>query len=533
MTSSVHPNGGCLKPKRRVAVVGAGPGGLSAAMLLAKAGADVTVYESRGSVGGRSSTIVGHSDAGEFRFDIGPTFFLYPRVLADIFASCGRALDAEVELIRLDPQYRLVFEAGGVIDATGDLDRMAEQIARLSPADALAFPRYMSQNRAKFSAFRPVMETPFDSIRDLCRPAVLRGLAQLRPHLSVDQDLSRVFKDERIRLAFSFQSKYLGMSPFNCPSMFTMLSFLEYEFGVFHPRGGTGAVMEAMARVARDLGVRFKLGEPVQRFLFSGRRATGVVTAAGQARFDAVVINSDFSQTMTKLVPDKLRRRWTNRQIESKQFSCSTFMMYLGIEGTIPDLAHHTIYLVKDYRGNIKSIEAGLAPSDPSFYVQNASVTDSSLAPRGYSTLYILVPVGHRRNDGVDWVAECSGYRAMVLRQLERIGIKDIEHRIRFEKIMTPQDWEHDMQIFRGATFNLSHNLGQMLHRRPHNRFEDLENVYLVGGGTHPGSGLPVIFESARISARLISEDLELPTPVAPLVVVPSPDFLRPHRRAV
>ncbi len=284
MSKAAHAPTETSTQKRRVAVVGAGPGGLAAAMLLAHAGADVTVYESRDRVGGRSSTISGQSDAGEFRFDMGPTFFLYPRVLSDIFAACGRSLEKEVELIRLDPQYRLVFEAGGMIDATGNPERMAAQIAKLSPRDASAFPRYMADNRAKFAVFKPVMETPFNSMRDLCRPAVLRGLAQLRPHLSVDQDLSKVFKDERIRLAFSFQSKYLGMSPFNCPSMFTMLSFLEYEYGVFHPRGGTGAVMEAMARVTRDLGVHIKLGEPVQRFLFTGSRATGVATTAGQTR---------------------------------------------------------------------------------------------------------------------------------------------------------------------------------------------------------------------------------------------------------
>ena len=485
-------------------------------MLLAKQGADVTVYESRNCVGGRSSTIVGQSDAGEFRFDMGPTFFLYPRVLADIFEACGRSLATEVELIKLDPQYRLVFEAGGTIDATGNPERMAEQIARMSPADAAAFPRFMADNRAKFAAFRPVMEMPFNSARDLGRAAVLRGLAQLRPHLSVDQDLARVFGDERIRLAFSFQSKYLGMSPFNCPSMFTMLSFLEYEYGVFHPRGGTGAVMQAMARVASELGVRFKLNEPVLRFLFTGKCATGVATAAGQAQFDAVVINSDFAQTMTKLVPDKLRKHWPNRKIEAKKFSCSTFMMYLGIEGVIPNLAHHTIYLVEDYRRNIHAIEAGHAPEDPSFYVQNASVTDASLAPAGHSTLYVLVPVGHRQDEAMDWVTERARYRTLVIERLKRIGIDDIEHRIRFEKIMTPQDWEHDMQIYRGATFNLAHNLGQMLHRRPHNRFEDLANVYLVGGGTHPGSGLPVIFESAKITARLIAEDLGLAAGTSP-----------------
>jgi phytoene desaturase len=221
------------------------------------------------------------------------------------------------------------------------------------------------------------------------------------------------------------------------------------------------------------------------------------------------VVNADFAQAMTTLVPDKARRRWTNRRINSKKFSCSTFMLYLGIEGRYDDLAHHTIYLAKDYRRNIEEIEQGKTPpGDPSFYVQNACVTDPELAPPGYSTLYVLVPVAHRVDEGIDWTAEHARFRALTLQRLERIGITGLEERIRFEKVLTPAGWEHDMQVFRGATFNLSHSLRQMLYFRPHNRFEDLDRVYLVGGGTHPGSGLPVIFESARITSRLLVEDL-------------------------
>ena len=495
---------------KRVSIIGAGPGGLAAAMLLARAGVDVTVHESRDRIGGRSSTIVGQSPQGTFRFDMGPTFFLYPRVLSDIFAACGRNLDDEVELIRLDPQYHLVFENGGDIQATSDMTRMAAEIARFSPSDAAAFPAFMADNRAKLAVFRPILEGAFNGPTDLLRPEVLRGLARLRPHRSVDQDLGAWFKDERIRLAFSFQSKYLGMSPFRCPSLFTILSFMEYEYGVYHPRGGTGAVMAAMARVARDLGARIALNDPVEEIEFRGRRATGVRTRSGTTHADALVVNSDFAQTMTKLVPDAIRRRWTNKKIGGKKFSCSTFMLYLGIEGTIPDLSHHTIYLAEDYRKNIDQIEAGLAPQNPSLYVQNACVTDPALAPPGHSTLYVLVPVGHRMDASPDWETEAPRYRALALQQLKRIGIPDIERRIRFEKMLTPQGWETELQIFRGATFNLAHNIRQMLHWRPRNRFEDLDSVYLVGGGTHPGSGLPVIFESARISTRLIAEDLGL-----------------------
>lgn len=495
---------------RRVAIVGGGPGGLAAAMLLARAGAAVTLFERQATLGGRSGTIMADSAAGRFCFDIGPTFFLYPRVLADVFAACGRDMAREIELIRLDPQYELVFAGGGRLRATPDLARMQTEVARLAPADAAALPRFMADNRAKLALFRPVLEKPFHSLRDWVRPDMLRALRLMRPHRSVDRDLASYFADERIRLAFSFQSKYLGMSPFRCPSLFTILAFMEYEFGVFHPRGGCGAVMRAMARVARDLGADIRLGEPVREIAIDGRRATGVVTAAGHEPFDAVVVNADFAHAMTNLVPDAKRRRWTDARLARKKFSCSTFMLYLGIEGTLPHVAHHTIHLSADYRTNLREIEAGLPPGDPSFYVQNACVTEPGLAPPGHSTLYVLVPVGNRHGAGVDWRAETPAFRAKTLAYLEKIGITGIEQRIRYEKIVTPADWEHDMAIHRGATFNLAHSLDQMLSFRPRNRFEDIDGVYLVGGGTHPGSGLPVIFESARITSRLLIEDLDV-----------------------
>lgn len=490
-----------------VAIIGAGPGGLAAAMLLARAGVKVSVYERQPRVGGRTAAI----EQQGYRFDIGPTFFLYPQVLEEIFAACGRRLRDEVKLIRLDPQYHLKFEQGGEIRATPDVQRMAAEIARLSPADAAALPRYLTDNRAKFEAFRPVLQKPFDSWRDLLSPELIKSLLRLRPWASVDSDLRRHFSDPRVRLAFSFQSKYLGMSPFQCPSLFTILSFLEYEYGVFHPLGGCAALTEAMARVASDMGVRIHLNEPVQKLLFEGKRAVGVVTASGEHRARSVVVNVDFAHAMTRLVPDHLRRNWTDRKLERKKYSCSTFMMYLGIKGQYNDLAHHTIFLAKDYEQNLRDIEKGhVLSANPSLYVQNACVTDPQLAPEGRSTLYVLSPVTHL-HPNVDWHRQAPAFRKLMFKQLAKLGLEDVEHRIEFEKMVTPADWAHDMAIYRGATFNLAHSFDQMLHLRPHNRFEDLQGVYLVGGGTHPGSGLPVIFESARITSDLLLRDLEQP----------------------
>ena len=338
-------------------------------------------------------------------------------------------------------------------------------------------------------------------------------LPMLRPHQSIDSYLKRFFRDGRIRMAFSFQSKYLGMSPFRCPSLFSILSFIEYEYGVFHPVGGCSAVTAAMARVAERLGVEICRGQQVEEVLFEGRRAVGVRTAVGVEKAAAIVINADFARAMSRLVPDRLRRRWTDRKIARKKFSCSTFMMYLGLEGTV-ELPHHSIYIAKDYARNLDEIEnRHVLSSDPSFYVQNACMTDPALAPRGMSTLYVLTPVTHQHAN-VDWSRERNRFRALMLKQIKKAGFTDIERRIRLERILTPADWDARFEIYRGATFNLAHSLDQILHLRPRNRFEDLDGVYLVGGGTHPGSGLPVIFESARISARLLLADLGLATAV-------------------
>jgi phytoene desaturase len=480
-------------------------------MLLAASGAEVVVHERLSRIGGRSGTLRGAGPDGGYRFDIGPTFFLYPRILEEIFAACGADLHAEVELIRLDPQYELVFDGGQRLAASGDPAALAEAVAAFSPRDAANISRYMADNRAKLDAFTPILEQPFTRVVNYLRPGVLRALPSMRPLSTVDRDLGRYFSDERVRLAFSFQSKYLGMSPFRCPSLFTILAFMEYEYGVWHPRGGCGAVMAAMARVAGRMGVRIHLDDPVEEVLTERGRAVGLRFADRSERYDALFINADFAHAMKTLVPDTARRRWTDKRIEKRTFSCSTFMLYLGIEGRLDDIGHHTVFLSGDYRRNIAEIEAGqVPPGEPSFYVQNASVTDPSLAPPGHSTLYVLVPVGHNRVGGIDWQAEQAGFRRLALDRLAQVGLPDIEPRIRYEKMLTPLDWETEMAIHKGATFNLAHSLDQMLMFRPHNRFEDLDGVYLVGGGTHPGSGLPTIFQSARISSRLAAEDLGL-----------------------
>lgn len=489
---------------QKIVIVGAGPGGLSAAMQLAHAGADVTIVERQDYVGGRTSAI----EIDGFRFDRGPTFFLYPRVLEEIFQSVGRNLMDEVPMRRLDPQYRLTFGVGGKLDCCPDMDRMDEEIRTLSPQDVGSLRRYMDDNRGKLERFRPILESPFLSPLHLLRSSVLKAAPKVYPWRSLGGELQRYFRDPRLVIAFGFQAKYLGMSPFQCPSLFSILSHLEYEYGVFHPLGGCAAVSEKMAEVAQQLGAKLRLGQEVTGFAFQGKRVTAVHTSQGSLPADAVVINADFSEAMRRMVPDRLRKRWSDKRLAKKRYSCSTFMLYLGIEGSV-DLPHHNIHIAKDYDQNLLDIEQRhVLSQDPSFYLQNPCITDPALAPAGHSVLYVLVPVSHM-HPNIDWNRESDPFRERILDRLEQYGLPDLRSRIRVEHRITPADWQEQHHIYRGATFNLAHNLGQMLHNRPRNRFEELDGVYLVGGGTHPGSGLPVIYESSRITSKLIRRDLQ------------------------
>lgn len=490
---------------RSIAVIGAGPGGLASAVLLATQGRRVVVYEAQPSIGGRS----GRVEVGGYRFDRGPTFFMMPYVLEEVFAAAGRRLGDFVELRRLNPMYRLLIgqpEGPPIrLDATQDIERMVAQLEALKPGDGEGFRRFLEHNRHKLRTLTPVLRRAFTGLGDFLRPDGMQAGMVLRPWRSLYDHLSKFFGHEATRLAMGFQSKYLGMSPFECPELFSILSFIEYEYGIWHPVGGCHALMQGLADLAVELGVEIRCGEPVEALRFQNRKVTGLCAANVWHDHDQVVVNADATWALKRLVPESLRGRDTDAAIDARRYSCSTFMMYLGVRGEI-DLPHHTIYTSSSYRRNLADIAEGRLSEDPSCYVCNASVTDATLAPPGCSSLYVLVPTANTKCD-IDWGAQREHLRRSTLDQLAKaFGLRDLERRIEVEALCTPEQWRA-MNINHGAVFNLAHTLPQMLHRRPQHRVPGVDGLYLVGGGTHPGSGLPVIFLSAQITAELVAEE--------------------------
>lgn len=473
-------------------------------MLLAARGFRVTLCEKEERVGGRNAAIVRNG----YKFDTGPTFLMLKFILDEVFEEAGRHIDDYLECVKLEPMYRLQF-AEKFIEPTTDEKEMKRQLEAWFPGSSAGYDRFMEVEKERFRRMYPCLQKDYASLKQYLSKDLLHAL----PKLSIGRSLFNVLgdyfgKDEKLKLSFTFQSKYLGMSAWDCPGAFAILPYVEHAYGIYHVQGGLSEISGAMAKICGELGVDLRLEAPVKRLLLEGRAVRGVELVDGERiEADETVVNADFGYAMKHLVPPGVLRKYRAEKVDAREYSCSTFMLYLGLD-RIYDLPHHTIYFAEDYRGNIRDIfQTGQLSEDISFYIRNASVTDATLAPPGHSSVYVLVPVPNRKVGGaaLNWERDGAAFRERVLDCMEkRAGMDGLRGHIREEVVFTPNTWE-GMNIQFGATFNLAHSLNQMLYFRPRNKFEELDNCYLVGGGTHPGSGLPTIYESGRIAANLIS----------------------------
>lgn len=485
---------------KRVVVVGAGPGGLTAGMILARRGFDVTILEKEDRIGGRNAEL----KVGNFSFDTGPTFLHQKFTLDEVFAEAGREVSDYLDLVLLDPMTRLSW--GDVtMETTSNVEQMASNIEASFPGHAEGYRRFMADHAIKLRAIYPCLQRPYHKLASYLSIDLVKAIQYVATKKSVVDVLEDYFADDRLKLAFTFQAKYLGMSPWKCPALFSILSYTEYKFGIYHVQGGLCKISEAMARVVGEHGGKIRLSAGVKEMKFQGSRVIGVETDDGEfIACDDVVVNADYGHAITRLMNGHSQPQ---RKVEKKKFSCSTYMLYLGLDKVYENEPHHHILFADDYHQNVADIQGErVVSSDMSIYIRNSCVTDPGVAPPGQSGIYILVPVINTRN-GFDWESHDDEYRNAILERIEaRTGMKDLRAHIIEERRITPTDWRDQMNVFMGATFNLSHTLDQMLYFRPHNRLKGFENIYLVGGGTHPGSGLPTIYESGRISSNLLCE---------------------------
>lgn len=493
-------------PSRKAVVIGSGFGGLSAAIRLQAAGIQTTLVEKREKIGGRAYQ---YSEGG-YVFDMGPSLITAPQIINAVFEAAGTSLVDEVELMPLDPFYRVYFHDGTHLDYTGDFDRMREQLAQFNMKDANRLGDFLDAIRPIYNAVigDRLGSQPFDTIRSMMSfaPRVLK----LRAWEPVARFVERYFEDFRARFLYSFHPLFLGGNPFSAPAIYLMIPYLEQEGGVWFTRGGMYEVVKAMGRVFESQGGTILTGSEVTEIVLDGRRAVGVRTDSAVLPADVVVSNADVAHTYGDLVDSSVRKRWTDKKLDNLDYSMSCFLLYLGVRRQYPQLAHHTLILSERYEGLVTDIfKNKVLTEDFSMYLHAPTRTDGSMAPEGCESLYVLVPVPNQAS-GVNWSNEAPKMTDRVLDELERWGLTDLRASLDVLRVYTPDDFETSLNARLGNAFGVEPCLTQTAWFRPHNRSEDVEGLYLVGAGTHPGAGVPGVILSAEAAYTSIAEDLNL-----------------------
>jgi phytoene desaturase len=486
-----------------VLVVGAGLGGIALAARLSQAGYDVTVIEKNASPGGRCGQIIhdGH------RFDTGPTLFLMPEVFADTYAALGQRMEDHLDLRRVDPTYQIRFTDGKELTLTADLNHMQTQLEAIETGSFGGYLSYLIEGHRHYRiSLDRFVGRNFYSLMDYFSPANLPLLIQLKALVKHYDNIGKYFSDPHLKAAFTFQNMYLGLSPFDAPATYSLLQYTELADGVWFPIGGMYRVIESLVTLAESLRVKFIYNAAVEAIETEGSQATGVRLADGR-RFsaDIIVANADLPYVYQHLLPDPSPAA----RLDGKKYTCSTITFYWGVKKKYPELGPHNVFLSNDYRASFDRIfRDHTLPDDPSFYVHAPARLDPQAAPEGEDTLMVLVPVGSFNGEAApDEPALIERARKTVISRLAELGLPDLEQNIKFEMRYSPKVWQNLYNLARGANFGLSHNFWQVGYLRPHNRHDHYRNLYFVGSSTHPGTGLPIVLLSARLTSERMIKD--------------------------
>lgn len=492
----------------RVAIIGSGFGGLSLAVRLQSAGYRTVILERREKIGGRAYQWT----EGGYTFDMGPSLVTAPSIIRSIFDAAGERLEDHVDLVPLDPFYRIFFHDGTHVDYSGDAERMKEQMRRFDAADA---ERYDDFIRATQRIHEAVIgdglgRVPFDTLGRMA--SFIPRAIRLNALMPVAWFARRYFRDFRHHFMFSFHSLFIGGHPYRTPSIYALIPYLEKNEGVWFARGGMYSIVEALGRVFERLGGEIRTGSEVTQIRIEHGRAVGVETRSGFVHADAVVSNADVSATYRHLIDPAERSTWTDGKIDGLSQTMSCFLLYIGTRKKYPKLAHHTLILAERYKGLIDDIFAHQTlPEDFSMYLHVPTATDPDMAPDGCESMYVLVPVPNLNAD-VDWSVSARPYADRILDFLEKWGLEGLRESIEVLRIFTPEDFRTELGAFAGNAFSVEPTLLQTAWFRPHNRSEDVRGLYLVGAGTHPGAGVPGVMLSAEATMSCIADDLPDPS---------------------
>jgi len=491
------PTAWTLDPDLRphAVVIGSGFGGLAAAIRLGARGYRVTVIEKLDQAGGRASVF--RQDG--FVFDCGPTIITAPHMLEELWTLCGRKMSDDIALRAIDPFYRICFDDGKAFDYSGDPQRMRDEVAKFEPGDVAGFERFVKASEDIFKVgFEQLVDQPFGSFFDMVK--IAPQLVRLESYRTVYSLVSKHIRNEQLRTLLSFHPLLVGGNPFAASAIFCLIAFLERKWGVHFAMGGMGAVVKGLVGLIEEQGNALRLEAPVTRIEIAKGRAVGVTLASGEKiAADIVVSNADSAWTYRNLIAPEHRRRWTDKKVENMRYSMGLFVWYFGTKKRYENVQHHTILMGPRYRELLGDIfDRKHLADDFSLYLHRPTATDPSLAPPGCDAFYVLSPVPHLEA-GVDWTAMAEPYRKRIGDCLSRTQLPDLEANVVSQRMLTPLDFESRYLSFRGAAFGMEPILTQSAWFRPHNRSEDIENLFLVGAGTHPGAGVPGVLASARV----------------------------------
>ncbi|WP_057915163.1 phytoene desaturase family protein [Peribacillus muralis] len=497
--------------KKKVIVVGAGVAGLASAIRLQHAGYQVEIFEKESIPGGKMHRI----EKDGYKFDLGPSIVMMPELYQEIFELAGRNPDDYIPMEKLDPMYSVFFgsEPEDAYEISSDLVDLMKTLEKISDEDAEGFLKYLQKIYERFVvAKNHFIQRPFRHASDFYNPFMIRQALKLKTFDNADHFIGKYVKNERLKQMISFQTLYIGVSPYNGPSLYTIIPMIELLYGVWFIKGGMYTMAQSMERLFLELGGNVHYNTSVQEILIENQKALGIKVDDKDMYSDYVLCNADFPYAMKNLVKDtKSKGKYTDKKIDSMKYSCSCFIMYLGMDRKYESLKTiHNFVFSEGLEKNLTDIFDGRILDDPSFYVYLGSKLDPSLAPEGKDGIYILVPVSDLSTSEYEWNDETiSYYRSKVFEALKKVeGLENIENEIVSESYMTPPDFESKFNAYNGACFGLRPNLAQSNHLRPQSKAKKCENLYFTGSSTHPGAGVPIVLLSAKIATEeLILDD--------------------------